>query len=205
MKQLIGLVMMLKDKVKFYCGKVDNERFVIMFSLFFTKFNLHIAFVPSYWKEFYYDVDGKKFIDNDIRHCLNISVFQFIYHDFTGIDIIHTIVDEEYLYYAPQQSDSLRKFMIMLKVLAENHNTFSCIPGRFKCSIKPNSKYIFYLTINRDWLILNNLGVLASIRFPDCYLSKEDIDYYFPEYGSLENEFDGFISYKKIDKFEGEA
>ena len=98
MKQLTGLVWMLKEKLKWYCGKVDDERFVIMISLFLTKYNFHFVFVPSYWKQWYYNKEGKKFIDNDIRYCLSLGIFQFIWHDLTGIDYIHVIIDEDYDY-----------------------------------------------------------------------------------------------------------
>lgn len=204
MKQLIGLAKILKDKIKLYYGKVDNERFVIMISLFLTKYNFHFAFVPSYWKQWYYNKEGKRFIDNDIRYCLNLGIFQFIFNDFTGIDYVHVIVDEDYNYHAPEQRYNLERLMIILKKIAEDHKMKASIPCTFNYSIKPNHSYIYYLTIEHNWLILNNLGVLSTIRFPDCYLPKSRIDYYFPKYDK-NIILKGYIPYLKIEYFEGEA
>ena len=204
MMQLIGLGQMFKDKIKWYCGKVDDEKFVIMISLFLSKYNFHFAFVPSNWKQFYYDKDGKKFIDNDIRYCLNLGMFQFILHDFTGIDYIHVIVDEDYNYHSPEQQGNLEKLMIILKKIADNHSMKASIPCTFNYSIKPNHSHIYYLTIEHNWLILNNLGVLSTIRFTDCYLPKSRIDYYFPKYNKKKI-IEGYIPYLKIEYFENET
>lgn len=204
MKQLIGLVMMLKDKVRWYCGKIDENKFVIMISLFLTKYNFHFAFVPSNWKEWYCDVDGKKFIDNDIRYCLSLGMLQFIWHDFTGIDFIHIIVDEDYNYHSPEQQSNIEKLMIILKKISDNHKMTAAIPCTFNYSIKPNHSHIYYLTIKHEWLVLNNLGVFATIRFPDCYLPKSRINYYFPEYNKNKI-LEGYIPYIKIEYFENET
>lgn len=206
MMQLIGILKTLKDKVKVFCGKTEDNRFVFMLSFFLTKYDFHFAFVPSNWNDWYYERTGLKFISNDIRHCISIGIFQFILHDYTGIDIIHVVFDEEKDYHAPEQNYSLERFKILLKVLAEEHNSFSCIPCRFKCSVKPNNKFIYYLTIKHEWLIENNLGVLTMMLFPDCYMTKKEIDYYFPKYDRyMKSKFIEFIPYIKIDKIEGEA
>lgn len=206
MMQLIGLVRILKDKIKIFCGNLEDNKFVFMLSFFLKKYDFHFVFIPSNWKQWYYEKEGKKFIDNDIRYCLNLGIFQFILHDYTGIDYIHVIVDEEYDYHAPEQRYFLERFKILLKVLAEEYNSFSCIPCRFRCSVKPNKKFIYYLTIRHNWLIEHNLGVLTTIRFPDCYMTEKEINYYFPKYDQYMNsKFVEFIPYIKIEKFEGEA
>ena len=194
---------MIQDKIKLYCGKIDEDKFIIMFSLIFSKFNFHFAFFPSNWKEFYYEKEGKKFIDNDIRYCLSLGIFQFIVHDFTGIDIIHVIVDEDHDYYAPQQRYYIYKFIALLYSIVCNNDKTS-IPCTFNYSIKENGHLIFYLTVNRNWLIFNNLGALTTVRFPDCYLEKNMIDYYFPKYNKRKT-LNSYINYIKNKYFEGEA
>lgn len=204
MKWLIGLVQTLKDKIKLFCGKIDEDKFLIMFSLFFSKYNFHFAFIPSNWKEFYYDKEGKKFIDNDIRYCLSLGIFQFIWHDFTGIEYIHVIVDQDYQYHAPEQQGFINRLIYILRSISDNHRINTNIPCTFNYSIKPNGNYIYYLTVENSWLTLNNLGALAMQRFPDCYLPKNRINYYFPKFNTNKN-LAYYIPYVKNTYFEGEA
>ena len=94
--------------------------------------------------------------------------------------------------------------MIILKKISDDHKMTASIPCTFNYSIKPNHSHIYYLTIKHEWLVLNNLGVFATIRFPDCYLPKSRIDYYFPEYNKNKI-LEGYIPYIKIEYFENET
>lgn len=204
MKQLIGIVQKLKEIVKFYYGKIDNDKFVIMISLFLNKYNFHFIFVPSNWKEWYYDKEGRKFVNNDIRYCLSLGIFQFIFHDFTGIDYIHLVVDEDVTPYNQGQDKEIYIFKYLLRKNAMEHKYIWSAPLTFNYSIKPNNSYIYYLTIKNNWLILNNLGAYCQIRFPECYLPKTRIDYYFPKYKKNKT-LEGYIPYIKIEYLEGET
>ena len=67
---------------------------------------------------------------------------------------------------------------------------------------KPNGSRIFYLTVRQDYLIVNNWGLFLNMRYPEVWMSQEDIEYYFPKKWTFNT--NKKIPYKKIDKYEDE-
>lgn len=186
----------------FFCGHDLDDIFKISFGINFQKFLLGIMFCPHNWNKIYKTIEGKRFQNKEIQHIYNISVFQFHYFDYTGTDIIHIIYDEEKIYYGT--SSGLKQFKVYLR--DKFTNPYSKI--NFNYSQKPSGNYIYYLTLKNDFLWFNEnfINCLYGQRYPDCYLTSEEIKYYFPEYNKdwVDNK-PKEIPYKKIDIYENES
>ena len=107
-------------KLKFSSLKHDNGRRYWMLSLLTKQRDIHFAFVPSLWREFYFDKEGRQFLDNDIRYCWALGIFQIIIHDYTGTKWIHLIVDEKRTYHPISRKEEIDHFKNCLKIFSSN-------------------------------------------------------------------------------------
>lgn len=182
----------------------DGHRYVII-SIVCRWFDFHFAIVPYLWKEFYASKDGKKFLDREIRYCLALGVVQFILLYKNGTKFVHVIVDEDKTYYPLSMKIEIITLKKFLKSLSEHDANEFClgpigIPMLMNWSKKPNGSRIFYLTVRQDYLIMYNWGLFLNMRYPEVWMNREDIDYYFPKiWASMTNKE---IAYKKIEKYE---
>lgn len=192
-------------RLKFSTLRNDNRRRYWMFSLFTKQRDIHLAFVPFMWREFYFEQEGRKFLDNDIRYCVSLGIFQIIIHDYTGTKWIHLIIDEKRTYYPITRKDEIEHFKYCLQIFAEDADPYilSCsidLPMKYNWSEKPDGSWIYYLTVQQDFLIENNYSMFLSMRYPEVWMSEEDIAYYFPSRWRLCTIKQ--IPYKKISAYE---
>lgn len=192
-------------RFKFSTLKNDNRRRYWMFSLFTKQRDIHLAFVPFMWREFYFEQEGRKFLDNDIRFCVSLGIFQIIIHDYTGTKWIHLIIDEKRTYYPIARKDEIEHFKYCLQIFAYDTDSYisSCsidLPMKYNWSEKPDGSRIYYLTVQQDFLIENNYSMFLNMRYPEVWISAEDIAYYFPSRWRLRTVKQ--IPYKKISAYE---
>lgn len=200
----------IKDKIVFFCGHDYDDKWKINLLVNFKKFSFSFGICPSNWKTISYSTDGKRFCNREIFYILILSIFEFTYIDNTGTDIIHMIIDEELIYYPIDMNKNVDKFKAILRHNIDyegyDRNAWQYSLFDLQFSEKPNGKYIYYLTVRNDsWWIEHQLGNLLSQRYPDCYLSKEDIDYYFPEFHDdwIDRRYIK-IPYKRLDIYENQ-
>jgi hypothetical protein len=193
--------------MKFKFSRLSNEegRRYLIISMITKWFDFHLAIVPYLWNEFYASKDGQKYLDREIRYCLALSVIQFILLYKNGTKCVHVIVDEDKTYYPLNMQVEVNTFKRFLRSISEDDCDEFCI-GRMGMSMlmnwseKPNSSRIFYLTIRQDYLIVNNWGLFLNMRYPEVWMSQEDIEYYFPKKWTFKT--NKKIPYKKIEKYE---
>lgn len=192
-------------KLKFSSLRHDDNRRYWMLSLLTKQRDVHFAFVPSLWREFYFDKEGRQFLDNDIRYCLAIGIIQIIIHDYTGTKWIHLIVDEKRTYHPISRKEEIDHFKNCLKIFSSDVDPYisSCsidLPMKFNWSEKPDGSEIYYLIVRQDFLIENNYGMFLNMRYPEVWMSAEDISYYFPSRWRIRTIKK--IPYKKIELYE---
>lgn len=194
----------IKDKFVFILGRDYSDIFQI--SIFFKigNYGFQFGLVPENYKKISYEKDGQRFQNQELWYTINLSILQFIFIDYTGTNIIHFILDEEKEYTPYSLKPVVDKFKSVLKHNIKYNNPYSLFDVNY--SIKPNGNYIYYFTVrNNSWFIEHDLGLLISQRYPDCYLSKEQIKYYFPKYHEdwVDRKYHQ-IYYQKLDIYEKE-
>lgn len=139
--------------------------------------------IPNYWNTSYglgfQSNHPNKFIDNQHWIAFVTPFITFEYNHFNYNKIVHILVDEEEKYYTNQPVDS---FIAGMKLWTKLDINIQKPPFSFNYEINERGKYKFYITLPKGWFLEHNLGIFETYRYPDCYMSKQEIKRLFPKY-----------------------
>lgn len=127
------------------------------------------------WKPYFITNNASRFTDEEKVYSIGWLgfCFQFVITNYN--DLIHIYIDPNYQLHT---NNVFRFIGVLSKISFDNNHIFWKSNPKFKVNYN-NGKY--YITGERKWFLIHNLGSLLLYTYPELYMSNEEMKL-FPEY-----------------------